>query len=77
VQSRDGLLALPKAIRYFSMRRESFLSTCSQTVARAIQEREIRRVGSTKRITINVRILAATNRDLEQAVSQGTFRRDL
>jgi len=44
---------------------------------RAIQEKEIRPVGSTRRIPINVRILAATNRDLEQAVSQGTFRRDL
>jgi hypothetical protein len=44
---------------------------------RSIQEREIRPVGSTKRIPINVRILAATNRDLEQAVAQGTFRRDL
>jgi transcriptional regulator with PAS, ATPase and Fis domain len=44
---------------------------------RAIQEKEIRPVGSTKRIAINVRILAATNRDLEQAVAQGTFRRDL
>jgi len=44
---------------------------------RALQEKEIRPVGSTKRIAINVRILAATNRDLEQAVSQGAFRRDL
>jgi DNA-binding NtrC family response regulator len=44
---------------------------------RAIQEKEIRPVGSTKRIPINVRILAATNRDLEQAVTQGEFRRDL
>ena len=44
---------------------------------RAIQEKEIRPVGSTKRMSINVRILAATNRDLEQAVAQGTFRRDL
>ncbi|GAC1431357.1 MAG: hypothetical protein NVS1B11_12190 [Terriglobales bacterium] len=44
---------------------------------RAIQEKEIRPVGSTKRIAINVRILAATNRDLEQAVAQGVFRRDL
>jgi DNA-binding NtrC family response regulator len=34
-------------------------------------------VGSTRRVPINVRILAATNRDLEQAVMQGTFRRDL
>jgi len=34
-------------------------------------------VGSTRRIAIEVRILAATNRDLEQAVAQGAFRRDL
>jgi two-component system response regulator HydG len=44
---------------------------------RAIQEKEIRPVGSTRRVPINVRILAATNRDLEQAVMQGAFRRDL
>ena len=44
---------------------------------RAIQEKEIRPVGSTRHIPINVRILAATNRDLEEGVSQGTFRRDL
>jgi len=43
---------------------------------RAIQER-VRPVGSTKRIAINVRILAATNRDLEEAVAQGALRRDL
>ncbi|MGB9105763.1 MAG: sigma 54-interacting transcriptional regulator, partial [Terriglobales bacterium] len=44
---------------------------------RAIQEKEIRPVGSTKRVNINVRILAATNRNLEAAVADGTFRRDL
>ncbi len=44
---------------------------------RALQEREIRPVGSTRTVPINVRILAATNRDLEMAVQQGTFRRDL
>jgi len=44
---------------------------------RAIQEKEIRPVGSTRRIPINVRILAATNRLLEQAVTEGSFRRDL
>jgi DNA-binding NtrC family response regulator len=44
---------------------------------RALQEKEIRPVGGTKAVPINVRILAATNRDLEQAVQQGTFRRDL
>jgi two-component system response regulator HydG len=44
---------------------------------RAIQEKEIRPVGSTRRLPINIRILAATNRDLEHAVMQGEFRRDL
>src|ERR1019366_8249724 len=44
---------------------------------RAIQEKEIRPVGSVKRVPINVRILAATNRALERAVTEGTFRRAL
>ncbi|MCI0354222.1 MAG: sigma-54 dependent transcriptional regulator [Acidobacteria bacterium] len=44
---------------------------------RALQEKEIRPVGSTRRVPIGVRILAATNRDLEAAVEQGMFRKDL
>jgi two-component system response regulator HydG len=44
---------------------------------RAIQEKEIRPVCSARRIRVNLRLLAATNCDLEQAVIQGTFRRDL
>ena len=44
---------------------------------RAIQEKEVRPVGGTRAIPIKVRILAATNRDLDVAVQQGTFRRDL
>jgi DNA-binding NtrC family response regulator len=44
---------------------------------RVLQEREIRPIGSTERIPINVRVIAATNRDLELAVRSGAFRRDL
>jgi transcriptional regulator with PAS, ATPase and Fis domain len=44
---------------------------------RALQEKEIRPVGSTERIPINVRVIAATHRDLEAAVRAGTFRQDL
>ena len=44
---------------------------------RAIQEREIRRVGDTKDIKMDVRLIAASNRDLEQAVAEGILREDL
>jgi Nif-specific regulatory protein len=44
---------------------------------RVLQEREFERVGGTQPIRVDVRILAATNRDLESAVSAGAFRKDL
>ncbi|WP_226680884.1 sigma 54-interacting transcriptional regulator [Sutcliffiella horikoshii] len=44
---------------------------------RVLQEREFYRVGGTKRIQVDVRIIAATNRNLEEMVKEGTFREDL
>lgn len=44
---------------------------------RALQEKEIRRVGGKVNIQLDVRILAATNRELEQEIKKGTFREDL
>jgi DNA-binding NtrC family response regulator len=44
---------------------------------RVIQERSFERVGGTRSIAVDVRIVAATNQDLEQAVRQGRFRKDL
>ena len=44
---------------------------------RALQEKEHRRVGGTHNITFDVRVIAATNRDLQQRVKEGKFREDL
>ena len=44
---------------------------------RALQEREFERVGGTRTIKVDVRVIAATNRDLEEAVRNSTFRQDL
>ncbi|HYL16337.1 MAG TPA: sigma-54 dependent transcriptional regulator [Terriglobales bacterium] len=77
VHSKDGLLAIAEGGTVFLDEVGELPVDLQAKLLRAIQEKEIHPVGSTKRVLINVRILAATNRDLEQAVAQGTFRRDL
>jgi DNA-binding NtrC family response regulator len=51
--------------------------TLQAKLLRAIQEQEIERVGGTHVIRVKVRIIAATNHDLRQAIGDGTFRQDL
>jgi len=76
-QAKDGLLAIAEGGTVFLDEVGELPVDLQAKLLRAIQEKEIRPVGSTRRIPINVRILAATNRDLEQAVMEGAFRRDL
>src|SRR5438128_299516 len=77
VHSKEGLLAIAEGGTIFLDEMGELATDLQAKLLRAIQEKEIRPVGSTKRIPINGRILAATNSELEKAVSQATFRRDL
>ena len=77
VRSKDGLLAVADGGTVLLDEIGELPIDLQSKLLRALQEKEIRPVGSTKRVPINVRVLAATNRDLETAVQQGTFRKDL
>jgi two-component system response regulator HydG len=77
VRSKDGLLSIAEGGTVFLDEIGELPVDLQAKLLRALQEKEIRPVGGTKSIPINVRILAATNKDLEQCVAQGTFRRDL
>jgi two-component system response regulator HydG len=77
VRSKEGLLATAEGGTLFLDEVGELPIDLQAKLLRAIQEREIRPVGGTRAVPTNVRILAATNRDLDTAVSQGTFRRDL
>jgi transcriptional regulator with PAS, ATPase and Fis domain len=52
-------------------------SDTQNAMLRVLQEREFERVGGTQSIPADVRVIAATNRDLKAAMTSGTFRRDL
>jgi DNA-binding NtrC family response regulator len=77
VRSKGGLLTIAQGGTIFLDEIAELPVDLQSKLLRAIQEKEIRPVGSTKNQPINVRILAATNRDLETAVQDGKFRKDL
>jgi DNA-binding NtrC family response regulator len=77
VRAKEGLLAIAAGGTVFLDEVGELPTDLQAKLLRAIQEKEIRPVGSTRTVPINVRIVAATNRNLEKAVAKGTFRKDL
>jgi DNA-binding NtrC family response regulator len=76
-RNKDGLLASAEGGTVFLDEIGEMPLDLQAKLLRALQEKEIRPVGATHRVPINVRILAATNRDLATMVEQGRFRKDL
>ncbi|MGE5179917.1 MAG: sigma-54-dependent transcriptional regulator [Bacteroidota bacterium] len=77
VRDQEGLLAVAEGGSFFLDEVGETLPATQVKLLRALQEREIIPVGGTKPRKINVRLIAATNADLERAVSENRFRADL
>ena len=76
-QSRPGLLAEAKAGAVFLDEIGELPVELQSKLLRALQEREVRPLGSNERVALEARIIAATNVDPEEAIKRGTFRKDL
>lgn len=76
-QAREGLFAYANSGTLFLDEIGEMPLGMQVHLLRALEEQRIRPVGSNREVTLDVRILAATNRDLAQQVKQGKFRQDL
>ncbi len=74
---RPGLLELAHRGTLFLDEVEGMSPMLQVKLLRVLQEKELMRVGGSRMITIDVRIVAATNESLEEKVEEGSFRRDL
>jgi DNA-binding NtrC family response regulator len=77
VRDKAGLFEVASSGTLFLDEIGEVAPTVQAKLLRALQEREIRRVGAERTLKVNARVVAATNRDLRAAVAEGTFREDL
>jgi two-component system, NtrC family, response regulator AtoC len=77
IQAHKGRFELANGGTLFLDEIGDLSATIQVKLLRVLQEREFERVGGTKTLTVDIRLIAASNRDLEKEVAQGRFRQDL
>jgi two-component system response regulator HydG len=77
VKDKEGLLAAAAGGTFFLDEIGEMTPATQVKLLRALQEREIIPVGATEPVDVDVRIIAASNRDLEEEIRRGSFRSDL
>jgi DNA-binding NtrC family response regulator len=77
VRDKEGLFVAARAGTFFLDEVGEMTAATQVKLLRVLQEREVVPVGATEPIPVDVRIIAATNRDLEEEIRRGSFRSDL
>jgi transcriptional regulator with PAS, ATPase and Fis domain len=77
MSSKRGLIEIASGGTFFFDEIGDVSPVVQGKLLRVLQEREFMRVGGTKPITTDIRLIAATNKDLEKCLKEGTFREDL
>jgi DNA-binding NtrC family response regulator len=77
VQRTKGLLADANGGTVFLDEIAELSTNLQSKLLRVLEQRQMRRLGDSRLIELDIRVIAATNRDIERAVSEGTFREDL